>query len=46
MQTRILPNRSSQQTKLEQLVLRYRQLAHMIAQENNRREKLPHNAQG
>lgn len=46
MQTRILPQRSSQQTALEQLVLRYRQLAHMIVQEKNRREKLIHNAQG
>lgn len=46
MQTRILPQRSSQHTELEQLVLRYRQLAHMIVQEKNRREKLTCNAQG
>ena len=42
MQTRILPPRSGQQIALEQLVLRYRQLAHMIVQEKNRREKLNH----
>lgn len=46
MQTRILPQRSSQHTALEQLVLRYRQLAHMIVQEKNRREKLNHSTQG
>lgn len=46
MQTRILPQRSSQQAELEQLVLRYRQLAHMIVQEKNRREKLNHSTQG
>jgi transposase len=46
MQTRILPQRTSQQTELEELVQRYRQLAHMIVQEKNRREKLSHNAQG
>lgn len=46
MQTRILPQRSSQQAELEELVLRYRQLAHMIVQEKNRHEKLSHNAQG
>ena len=46
MQTRILPQRSNQHTELEQLVLRYRQLAHMIVQEKNRREKLNHSVQG
>lgn len=46
MQTRILPQRSSQQVALEALVLRYRQLAHMIVQEKNRREKLDHTAEG
>lgn len=46
MQTRILPQRSSQQIALEQLVLRYRQLAHMIVQEKNRREKLDHTVGG
>jgi transposase len=36
----------SQQLALEQLVLRYRQLAHMIVQEKNRREKLDHTVEG
>lgn len=40
MQTRILPERSGQLLLLAQLVLRYRQLSHMIVQEKNRREKL------
>lgn len=40
MQTRILPERSAQSVLLAQLVLRYRQLSHMIVQEKNRREKL------
>lgn len=46
MQTRILPQRSSRQAALEELVLRYRQLSHMIVQEKNRREKLNHGTQG
>ncbi len=40
LQTRILPERSAQSVLLAQLVLRYRQLSHMIVQEKNRREKL------
>lgn len=40
IQTRILPRHSSQLTVLKDLVLRYRQLSHMIVQEKNRREKL------
>lgn len=40
MQTRILPERSGPLVALSQLVLRYRQLSHMIVQEKNRREKL------
>lgn len=40
MQTRVLPERSGQLALLAQLVLRYRQLSHMIVQEKNRREKL------
>ncbi|MFC3076455.1 transposase, partial [Shinella pollutisoli] len=40
MHTRILPERSAQSVLLAQLVLRYRQLSHMIVQEKNRREKL------
>ena len=40
LQTRILPERSAPLLALGQLVLRYRQLSHMIVQEKNRREKL------
>ena len=40
METRILPPQSGQQALLADLVLRYRQLSHMIVQEKNRREKL------
>lgn len=40
METRILPPQSGQQPILADLVLRYRQLSHMIVQEKNRREKL------
>jgi transposase len=40
METRILPPQSGQQAILADLVLRYRQLSHMIVQEKNRREKL------
>ncbi|MEJ5021565.1 IS110 family transposase [Ochrobactrum vermis] len=39
METRIVPQRSSQQGALVDLVRRYRQLSHMIVQEKNRREK-------
>ncbi len=40
METRILPQRSSQERALADFVSRYRQLSHMIVQEKNRREKL------
>lgn len=46
MQTRILPQQSDSLSALEDLVLRYRQLSHMIVQEKNRREKLSRNAEG
>ncbi|MBO0664575.1 IS110 family transposase [Jiella sp. MQZ9-1] len=46
MQTRILPRQSNSLSALEGLVLRYRQLSHMIVQEKNRREKLNRSAEG
>lgn len=39
MKTRIMLQRSPQQTILGDLVLRYKQLSHMIVQEKNRKEK-------
>ncbi len=39
METRVLRQRSSQESALADLVSRYRQLSHMIVQEKNRREK-------
>jgi len=39
METRLVPQRSSQEGALVDLVRRYRQLSHMIVQEKNRREK-------
>lgn len=46
MQTRIVPQPSDSLGALEDLVLRYRQLSHMIVQEKNRREKLNRSAEG
>lgn len=46
MQTRILPQQSDSLGALGELVLRYRQLSHMIVQEKNRREKLNRNTDG
>lgn len=40
METRILLQRSSQESALADLVSRYRQLSHMIVQEKNRRDKV------
>lgn len=40
LETRLLEHRSPAQSLLKELVQRYRQLAHMIVQEKNRREKL------
>ncbi|SDU47688.1 IS110 family transposase [Stappia sp. ES.058] len=40
LETRLLDPRSPAQSLLKELVQRYRQLAHMIVQEKNRREKL------
>ena len=39
METRLLEPPSAKQSELSDLVLRYRQLSHMIVQEKNRREK-------
>jgi transposase len=40
MKTRLLPRHANHQRALEALVLRYRQLSHMIVQEKNRKDKL------
>ncbi|MFC4349499.1 IS110 family transposase [Kordiimonas lipolytica] len=40
METRLLEQPSEQQQELSDLVVRYKQLSHMIVQEKNRREKL------
>lgn len=46
METKVLSRSSAGQAARADLIMRYRQLSHMIVQEKNRREKLTHQTDG